>query len=163
MYNVPQNHPFPGALRVSEEKRAFTRAELHACCQTWQKTLEHFGIHRGISPLEEIEIARSLQRWKNFDFVEHALYGAMFEEKTTCFDPAKHVSIRRVLGKDDQGQDRADKFANLGYQRRHIEKRTEEEKTKRAEEPGMTPTGPNEAAAKIREIAQGVFGRGPKK
>ena len=131
--------------------------EKRALCEVWQKTLAHFGIHRGISMLEEIEITRALQKW-DFDFVELALFGARHEQKNGDFDPAKYISIRRVLGKDARGQDKADYFANIGSQRRASQTNLAEQKRETSEvsEADRVP-GP-EAAARIREIANSLKG-----
>jgi hypothetical protein len=131
--------------------------EKRALCEVWQKTLAHFGIHRGISMLEELEIARALQKW-DFDFVELALFGARHEQKNGDFDPAKYISVRRVLGKDARGQDKADYFANIGAVKRAEAHNGIEAKAARAAEAEKSETrvpGP-EASAKIREIMQGL-------
>lgn len=78
------------------------------CELSWGKTLKRFGIERG--PEEDREqIGRLIQR-HGFDKTCRALLGAGFEEKSKDYDPAKHVSIYRLV------RDPAifDKFANLG-------------------------------------------------
>lgn len=77
------------------------------CVEIWRDTLKHFGINRD-GKLDEIEIARGIQRF-NPDDVARALKGCRDEEKTDNFDPAKHLSIRRVLSTK-----MFDKFVLLG-------------------------------------------------
>lgn len=79
--------------------------------QTWQETMRHYGIERGISVVEESMMARWLGL-TGFETVNLALKGARYEAKTDKFDPSKHLSITRVLDRA-----RIDKFANLGAQK----------------------------------------------
>lgn len=103
--------------------------------------------------MEELEITRALQS-QGFEIVELALFGARHEEKTQSFDPGKHVSIRRVLGKDAQGQSRIDKFANLGAQ-----KRTQiagYQQKCRETEASYVPVDGAVSAQKLKEIREGL-------
>lgn len=75
----------------------------------WGETLTRFGIRRD-PKRDEIQIARLVQA-KGAEDSRLALLGAGFEAKTEKFDPAKHVSIRRVA--DSR---LFEKFVNLGAQ-----------------------------------------------
>jgi hypothetical protein len=91
--------------------------EIQECVDSWKKTLETLGIRRSINIREEMEIGRAVQKW-GAEFVELALFGARHEPKTEHFDPRNFVSLRRIFGKDKQGHDLIDRFANLGSQKR---------------------------------------------
>jgi hypothetical protein len=128
-----------------------SKKELRACKEQWLQTLRHFGIHRGISMLEEVEIAKAIQR-HGYEMVELALFGARFEPRTPEFNPANYVGIGRVLTRDDEGRERVDRFANLGSQRRKTHVPTVQSVAP-AEESRVDGA---EAAAKIKEIREGL-------
>lgn len=110
----PKLHP----VTVEHKKLAFA---------VWMKTLETCGVPAEIAPHEEIEIGRAIQRW-GFETVALALLGARHEPKTDKFDPKGHVSLRRVFGKDRNGQDRFGDFVNWGRRARAQAKAESEKK-----------------------------------
>jgi hypothetical protein len=82
--------------------------EISECEKAWGKTLARFEIPR--QPyLDREHIARLIQR-HGFDKTCLALLGAGFEEKTKDYDPAKHVSIYRLV----KNPALFDKFVSLG-------------------------------------------------
>ena len=87
--------------------------DVRTCCRTWKATLDHYGIPANIAPHEFTEIGRAIQRW-GFETVNTALLGARHEPKTERYDPKPYVSLRRVFGKDKNGQDRIGDFLNWG-------------------------------------------------
>lgn len=94
------------------------------CLEAWAGTLKHFGIDRPVSHTEEMEIGRALLAHKDAAFVELALFGYRFQEKTQDYDPGKYVRIGNVFKRDDGGKPMIDKYANLGAQKRRKAKQT---------------------------------------
>lgn len=87
---------------VGETRAAPTLAEsTKRCIQVWLKTLEHFKQPRPLIPGEDLKIGRAIhdRRW-GAPSVELALIGARHEPKSEQpggFDPAKHLSLDRIL------------------------------------------------------------------
>ncbi len=80
---------------------------MRRCLGAWKETLEHFGISKD-PKLDEVQICRMIQS-QGESQTELALLGARFEAKTSTFDPADYISIRRIAKPDV-----FDKLANLG-------------------------------------------------
>jgi hypothetical protein len=136
-------------------------ADVARCKATWKETLLRFEIDRNLSPAEELEIVRAIQR-NGADFVELALYGARYEKAVEGFKPAEHVAIARILLPDREGRLRIDKFANLGAAAR---KRLAAQKAKpgAATTPAAGETERELPAEEIRAIlAEAGFG-GPRR
>lgn len=131
---------------------------LRKCKEAWTQTLRRFGIERNLIASEEVEIARAVQK-HGADTVELALYGAGFEPRTERFDPKNFVRISRVLRPDPRGEERIDRFVNLGSQQRAKDLQARD--TRRAIEAVRTRENADEWAeqdpAKVREILNNVM------
>lgn len=145
-----------GEALGSPKTQPITQSTVRACCDTWIGTLEHFKIPRPLSPTEQFEIARAIQKW-GAEFVDLALYGARFEPRFDGFKPEEHVSLARIFEKDKAGKFRFDKFVNWGAKRRQAEKRAPAvapQQVAEVEEPTVDP-------AEVRAILD-AYGFGAK-
>lgn len=130
-------------------------SDLARCKTAWLKTLEHFGISRGLMGTEETEIARAIQK-HGAESVELALYGAAFEPKTDKFDPQDHVSIARVLRPNARGETRIDKYVNWGSKQRMKEKRKTENWRDVARTVDVIEEWHEQDPERVREIIRGI-------
>lgn len=96
-----------------EEERIYTSdpKEISEGIQTWQKTLDRYGIDKK-AKLDEIQIARLIQL-HGFEKAKLALLGAGLETGSEQYNPARHCRITRLLKPDI-----FEKLVNLGAQHR---------------------------------------------
>lgn len=93
--------------------------------------------------------------------VELALFGASFEPKTEKYNPQDYVKISRILRPDAKGEERIDRFVNLGSQAR-AKQENQKKATARLIEMRTAAQGvaPDEWAEqdpdKVREIIRGI-------
>lgn len=120
--NQPDNHSSLqfSALQGSARERgsALTSEEIKSgkerCAKIWIETLRKLKAPREtLLPTEETEIVRAIHRFGDAEIVALALFGARHEPGDERFDPKKHISIARVLTKDNEGRERVDRFVNF--------------------------------------------------
>jgi|GEM_PF-3430608 len=100
------------------------RADVDRCIEAWLGTLDHFGAGRPgrtILPGEDTLIFRAIQRCQGVIPVELAIEGARYEPKDERFNPAKFLSLRRILNPDN-----LERFMNLAVQERHKQREAAE-------------------------------------
>jgi hypothetical protein len=100
---APDRQDLPGALR--------------ACCETWEKTLDHLGAPRKCLAVEQTMIARAI-REHGAEAVDLALYGAAFEPSVDTWHPKDHLDLARVLTKDKEGKPRIQRFVGFAVKER---------------------------------------------
>lgn len=78
------------------------------CIQEYKRTLNYFGIDRGLGQFEDLTLGRAIQKY-GVEMVFQAVKGCRKEPVRKDFDPQKFLSLRRIL--DEQN---IEWFANLG-------------------------------------------------
>lgn len=78
------------------ESKLLSKDELKALEDAWLATLKHFKINRPVLPFEHMKLAALVKQYGVLA-VQYAIVGMRFEEKTSTFDPAKHVGLSRLL------------------------------------------------------------------
>lgn len=104
--------------KEKEARKSASTDELEACVKTWVGTCQHFGISKIVADHERTEIFRAMQRF-GAEYVDLALFGARFEKPTEGFNPADHLSLGRIFGRNKSGVLQIEKFNNLGEKNRH--------------------------------------------
>jgi hypothetical protein len=103
------------SLPVAEDsvgvKVPIPRSEIQEAVIEWGNTLKHFKIDK--DPRFDEPAIGQLIKQHGIKKTKLALSGVRFEQKTDTFDPAKHVSIVRLMD-----HRRFDKFVNLGATQR---------------------------------------------
>ena len=85
------------------------KSQIAEAGKEWETTLRHFEIKSGnLSEAEEITLARVIKR-EGLENTVLAIRGATLEQGTDRFDPAKHLSLMRILDVS-----RFQKFLTLG-------------------------------------------------
>lgn len=99
----------PAKTQEAAPKVRLTKEEQNSLFEAWGDTLEHFRISKD-PRLDEAVIIR-LARDRGVEATQLALFGYRFEAASKNYDPAKHVTARRLLDPK-----LFDKFVNLGAQ-----------------------------------------------
>jgi hypothetical protein len=95
-------------LREREQKNL--SSEEVECIEAWGKTLDRYGIEKD-ARFDQTNILKLIDKY-GLEQTKLALRGAGFEEKSADYDPAKHVSINRLLVNPKVFEN----FVNLGAQ-----------------------------------------------
>lgn len=118
--------PAPVLAPVQKRERATAPLESGAidrCKKAWAETRAHYGASEGILPTEELALGRAVQRWGG-EAVELAIIGKRYETKDDRYDPAKNLSLSRIL--DPQEPARFERLHALGVQARNSKRAKEE-------------------------------------
>lgn len=136
--------------RIKEEERAISKLSIVDCCLTWKDTLSFFRINREILPHEQTDIARAIQRY-GAQAVDSALYGARKEAKADGYDPASHISIKRVLDPS-----KFDKFLNLGMAAKFVPQIRPEVQRAKEQLEAEVDDAPHADPAKVAQLMRGL-------
>lgn len=106
----------PASSLVAERKGLEEqKAVIEECYVAWLDTLAFYKAARPqLSPQEQLEIVRAIQRQGSAKAVLYALRGARCEPKSEKFNPADFLKIERILDAKN-----ISRFLNLGIQAEH--------------------------------------------